>query len=78
MATELVLDSLMMALARTVGKGESLGVLNDTALFKRLFEQNQGDNQELMRVGEACALVYPHPVSACNTPYRTTENKKAP
>jgi hypothetical protein len=47
-----------LALARTVKKGQTLGVLNDTELFKRLFMQNQGPNEALLRAAEVCSLVY--------------------
>lgn len=47
-----------LALARTVKKGETLGVLNDTELFKRLFHQNQSVDDGLLRAAEASSLVY--------------------
>lgn len=47
-----------LALARTVGRGETLGVLNDSELFRRLFRQEQPDSEDLMRAAEACSLVY--------------------
>lgn len=49
---------IAMALARTVKKGETLGVLNDTELFKRLFNQNQQTDAGLLRAAEASSLVY--------------------
>ena len=47
-----------LALARTLQKGETLGVLNDTELFSRLFLQNNAPNEALLRSAEACSLVY--------------------
>lgn len=49
---------IALALARTVAAGESLGVLNDRELFRRLFYQGHAPSDELERIGEACALVY--------------------
>ncbi len=49
---------IALAMAHTVSQGESLGVLNDTELFRRLFRQNQADSDELLRAAEACSLVY--------------------
>jgi hypothetical protein len=49
---------IALALARTVDKGETLGVLNDAELFKRLFRQNQADDPELLRAAQVCSLVY--------------------
>jgi len=47
-----------LALVRTLKKGQTLGFLNDNDLFKRLFMQNQGPNEALLRAAEACSLVY--------------------
>ena len=47
-----------LALARTLEQGQTLGVLNDSELFRRLFVQNKGDDEALLRTGEALALVY--------------------
>lgn len=47
-----------LALAHTVQKGQTLGVLNNNDLFKRLFMQNQEPNEALLRAAEACSLVY--------------------
>ncbi|MEP7295234.1 MAG: hypothetical protein ABI702_03535 [Burkholderiales bacterium] len=47
-----------LALARTVAKGEGLGVLNDTELFRRLFRQGQAEDPELLRAAQVCSLVY--------------------
>ena len=47
-----------LALAGTIEKGASLGTLNDSDLFRRLFVQTQSDNDELLRAAEACSLVY--------------------
>jgi len=49
---------IALALARTVAQGETLGVLNDAELFRRLFRQGQADDQELLRAAEVCSLVY--------------------
>ena len=49
---------IALALARTVLKGETLGVLNDTELFRRLFRQGQADDPELLRAAQVCSLVY--------------------
>lgn len=47
-----------LALANTVEKGETLGVLNDTELFRRLFRQGQAEDPELLRAAQVCSLVY--------------------
>lgn len=47
-----------LALARTIEKGETLGVLNDTELFRRLFRQGQAEDPELLRAAQVCSLVY--------------------
>lgn len=47
-----------LALASTVRSQENLGVLNDAALFERLFHQNHDSGADLMRAAEACSLVY--------------------
>lgn len=49
---------IALALARTVKKGETLGVLNDTELFRRLFRQGQAEDPELLRAAQVCSLVY--------------------
>ncbi len=49
---------IALALARTITQGETLGVLNDAELFRRLFRQGQLDDQELLRAAEVCSLVY--------------------
>lgn len=49
---------IALALARTVAKGETLGVLNDTELFRRLFRQGQADDPDLLRAAQVCSLVY--------------------
>lgn len=49
---------IALALARTVRTGETLGVLNDADLFRRLFRQGQSDDPELLRAAEVCSLVY--------------------
>ena len=47
-----------LALARTVERGETLGVLNDTELFRRLFRQGQAEDPELLRAAQVCSLLY--------------------
>lgn len=47
-----------LALAATLKRGGSLGVLNDTALLKRLFGQDTANGDALMRAAEACSLFY--------------------
>ena len=49
---------IALALARTVAKGETLGVLNDSELFRRLFRQGQAEDLELLRAAQVCSLVY--------------------
>lgn len=49
---------IALAIAKTIGRSESLGRLNDLDLFKRLFHQRQDSSDMLMRVAEACSLVY--------------------
>lgn len=49
---------IALALARTVQRGETLGVLNDSELFRRLFHQKQGTDQGLLCAAEVCSLVY--------------------
>lgn len=49
---------IALVLARTVLKGESLGVLNDVELFRRLFRQTQADDPQLQRAAESSSLVY--------------------
>jgi hypothetical protein len=47
-----------LALAKTFRVTESVGVLNDAALFTRLFYQNQQPDNVLLRIAEVCSLVY--------------------
>ncbi|MBS0339680.1 MAG: hypothetical protein JSS56_04090 [Proteobacteria bacterium] len=49
---------IALALARTVRQGESLGALNDSVVFQRLFRQNQEHDPALERAAEVCSLVY--------------------
>lgn len=49
---------IALALAGTVQKGESLGVLNDVELFRRLFRQGQADDPQLQRAAECSSLIY--------------------
>jgi hypothetical protein len=47
-----------LAVAKTIGGNESIGVLNDAELFNRLFYQNQKPDAGLLRIAEVCSLVY--------------------
>lgn len=49
---------IALVLARTVKEGETLGVLNDADLFRRLFRQGQAEDPDLLRAGQVCSLVY--------------------
>jgi hypothetical protein len=49
---------IALALAGTVKKGDNLTGLTDIQLFKRLFEQRDGENQGLMLSASALSLVY--------------------
>jgi hypothetical protein len=49
---------IALALAGTVRKGDNLTGLTDIQLFKRLFEQRDGENQSLMLSASALSLVY--------------------
>jgi len=49
---------IAIAIARTVIPGESIGHLQDNELFKRLFNQRKGENEDLKRSAEALSLVY--------------------
>jgi len=49
---------IALVLARTVKEGETLGVLNDADLFRRLFRQGQAEDLELLRAAQVCSLVY--------------------
>lgn len=49
---------IAIALAQTVGKGESLAGLSDRDLFLRLFQQRHPHDPSLLAAAEACALVY--------------------
>ena len=47
-----------IALARTIGAGDSIGGLSDNQLFKRLFHQRNVENHDLQHSAEALSLVY--------------------
>ncbi|MGC2519605.1 MAG: hypothetical protein WA373_10945 [Burkholderiales bacterium] len=47
-----------LVLAKTLRGKESLGVLDDAELFKRVFYQNQQPDPVLLRIAEVCSLVY--------------------
>lgn len=49
---------IAIALGNTVQRGENLGKLTDSELFNRLFQQRNEPNISLLRVAEACSLVY--------------------
>jgi hypothetical protein len=46
------------ALADTVGQGGELSKLEDEALFRRLFNQKNVENDDLLRCAEVCSLLY--------------------
>jgi hypothetical protein len=47
-----------LALAATVGKNEFIAGLSDADLFKRLFQQRQEHDPDLLLIAQACSLVY--------------------
>lgn len=47
-----------LALANTVGRGDSVSGLSDAQLFERLFCQRQNPDPALLQAGEACSLLY--------------------
>jgi hypothetical protein len=47
-----------LALAHTVGRGESVSNLSSRSLFNRLFHQGRPEDEGLMRAAEACSFVY--------------------
>lgn len=49
---------IALALADTMKKGQTLGVLNNTELFNRLFLKNKTYDKNLLLTAEACSLVY--------------------
>lgn len=49
---------IALALARTISLQDSVGVLNDSELFRRLFHQNQEVDDSLLSAAEVCSLVY--------------------
>jgi hypothetical protein len=49
---------LVIALAGTIKKNETLEGLTDENLFLRLFNQRHGHDESLLLTGEACSLVY--------------------
>lgn len=49
---------IAMALADTVQHSERIVGLSDAELFKRLFQQRNEPNNDLLRAAEACSLVY--------------------
>ena len=49
---------IAIALANTIRRGENLGNLRDNELFRRLFQQRNVENENLIRTAEVCSLVY--------------------
>ncbi len=49
---------IAIALANTICQGETLSGFRDEDLFRRLFEQRNDNNDDLLISAEACALVY--------------------
>jgi hypothetical protein len=49
---------IAIAIAETITPGESIGHLQDNELFKRLFNQRKGENEDLKRSAETLSLVY--------------------
>lgn len=49
---------IALALADTVSKGESLGELKSSDLFRRLFLQKKDTDRTLFLTGQACSLLY--------------------
>jgi len=49
---------IAIALAETVGLSESIGGLTNEDLFNRLFRQRQSEDSRLLRIAQACSLVY--------------------
>ena len=47
-----------LALVRTLAKGETLGTLNNSEVFDRLFHQGRKEDQALLLAAQACSLVY--------------------
>ena len=43
-------------LAKTIDKDESIGTLRSEEMFKRLFFQNNKENQDLLDVGRICSI----------------------
>ena len=46
------------ALAETLGKGETLGRLNNRELFERIFQQRNGPDRDLLQSAEDLSLLY--------------------
>ena len=49
---------IAIAIAGTVKEGETIYALSDDNLFRRLFEQRKGSNDNLLQSGQVCSLVY--------------------
>lgn len=58
---------IAIALARTIMPGESIGHLQDNELFKRLFNQRNGENEDLKRSAEVLSLIYSYDVGNIDT-----------
>jgi hypothetical protein len=49
---------MAIALAATIGRNETIAGLSDQDLFKRLFQQRHAPDDSLLRIAQACSLVY--------------------
>lgn len=49
---------LAIAIAETIGKNETVAGLSDQELFRRLFQQRHAPDDLLLRIAQACSLVY--------------------
>lgn len=49
---------IAIVLAATVGRNDSVGTLSDQELFRRLFEQRQGQDPQLQSAAQVLSLVY--------------------
>jgi hypothetical protein len=47
-----------IALAETIGKNETIAGLSNTDLFRRLFQQRHGHDENLLLIAQACSLLY--------------------
>jgi hypothetical protein len=49
---------MAIALATTIGRNETIAGLSDQELFRRLFQQRNAPDDSLLRIAQACSLVY--------------------